>query len=377
MDITQSGTRDQHELRWSDLAQPRNVPASWDYTDATKLAGRVPLADSQGFIVDCLPLGTINIVYKEDYIYTMQLVGGNDVFRFDPISKETGMLAAKCAAVDPFGRHVFVSQDDVIVHSGTRDFKSILSKRWKARLFNNIDQTAKSKCFMQANPKYREIWFCYPEVGASFPTRALTWNVDDGTLGDRILGYNGAIGDRRETPDMGLGVVDLSSTAQNWDADSGVWDSDNTVWDLRTYDPTLTSLVRVPKQSTVVPLEYLDYGTNYNGTEMETYVERTGLAIVGQDRQGNPKVDPNVVKLVKRMIPKIRSSGPVNIRVGAQMEKEDAVVWSPAVSFNPATDFDVPVDAVGRYIAVRFESNSSVDWELDSYHLDIEAVGGY
>ena len=51
---------------WSQPAEPDALPSTFDATDDTADAGWVDLADTAGDVVDCLPLGDVNIIYKED-----------------------------------------------------------------------------------------------------------------------------------------------------------------------------------------------------------------------------------------------------------------------------------------------------------------------
>jgi len=66
LDTTESGTRYPFRVKWSHPAEGGTVPTTWDPADATKDAGYVDLSQSNGYVIDCLPLGDVNIIYKED-----------------------------------------------------------------------------------------------------------------------------------------------------------------------------------------------------------------------------------------------------------------------------------------------------------------------
>ena len=55
LDVTKSGTRYPHMVKWSSPAEPGTVPASWDEADPATDAGEVDLAETSDLMVDCLP----------------------------------------------------------------------------------------------------------------------------------------------------------------------------------------------------------------------------------------------------------------------------------------------------------------------------------
>ena len=138
MDITESGTHDEDLLIWSQPAEPRSAPASWDYTDATKDAGTKVFSDSPGKLLDCLQLGGVNIVYKQDSTHLMQFVGGQYIHRFDPLFSNTGMLTYRCAVNVPKFGHFVVTDDDIITHHGVGNPESVLTNKVRQALFNSM-----------------------------------------------------------------------------------------------------------------------------------------------------------------------------------------------------------------------------------------------
>lgn len=124
-------------------------------------------------------------------------------------------------------------------------------------------------------------------------------------------------------------------------------------------------------------LQRLDSGYKINGVTPTAVVERTGLAIIGRDRAGNPKVDYRVEKQVNRLIPKIVGTADILIEVGAQSDFNSEVVWSGVYDFRPGVDqyvdFDPPVS--GNLIAVRFSSVTEEPWTLQGYDLELSLLG--
>jgi len=57
------------------------------------------------------------------------------------------------------------------------------------------------------------------------------------------------------------------------------------------------------------------------------------------------------------------------------MSTEEGITWGTPVTFNPNTQSKVSVRGTGKYYAVKFESDTDMDWELDGYALDVKNVG--
>ena len=105
---------------------------------------------------------------------------------------------------------------------------------------------------------------------------------------------------------------------------------------------------------------------------MTSYVERTGLSL---NAQGQP--DHTGVKRISAIYPKMSINGANSIYVylGTSMSTEAPYIWKDPVLFNPDTQSKVSVRGTGKFYAVKFESTSDMDWELDGYALDIDNAG--
>jgi len=364
MYITQSSTVSPHMVKWSHQADPGAIPNSWDETDATKDTGEAELADVQaGVIQDAALLGDMLIIYKDNSTWGMQHIGGSFIFKFFQMFPTTGILTQGC--VQPFADgagHVLATRDDMIIHEGANP-TSVLDRRWRRFLQNNMDPDNFKRSFMQINPSESEAWLCFPTVGQIRPDLALVWDWKENSIGVREL---------RDTAFIALGIIDDAGTPTAWASDAGAWDDDVEVWNLSPFkqqaqellicDPVNTKFFRV------------DTTNQFNNVNMESFIERKGLAIVGVDREGNPKVDFSTRKLVKRLWPKM-SGGPVTVRVGAQETADGPISYTASQVFTPGVDSYIDVIAQGRFLAVRFESNSNVAWALDGYDLEVEIIG--
>jgi hypothetical protein len=118
---------------------------------------------------------------------------------------------------------------------------------------------------------------------------------------------------------------------------------------------------------------YRDRSGNKKDTALMTsYVERTGLSL---NAQGQP--DFVGVKRISAIYPKmsINGSNSMTVYLGTSMSTEGGYDWKSAVLFNPDTQSKVSVRGTGKFYAVKFESSTDMDWELDGYALDIDNVG--
>lgn len=218
LDITKTATRYGNMVKWSAAAVPGALPTTWDETDATKDAGEQDLAETTDYLVDSLPLGDLNIIYKQRSTYAMQYIGGTFVWRFFRLPGEVGMLTRGCAVNTPKG-HVVLTAGDLILHNAQGP-QSIAEGRVRRWLFNSIDSTNYARAFLCVNPTVNEVWVCFPESGQTACTLALVWNWQDDTFGVRQL---------TDTTYGAAGTVN-TSLSDTWSSDTDTWNNDTTTW---------------------------------------------------------------------------------------------------------------------------------------------------
>lgn len=187
LDMTDSGVRRPYRIVWSHPAAPGEYPISWDTEDPTKDSREIDLAETGDHLVDSLPLGNLNIVYKETSTWGMQYIGAPFYFRFYNILPTQGLLVRDCVVAMPKG-HVVCTQDDIILHEGVaQQSVSILDTKIRKWLFSSIDPDNFRNCFMFADNFKDEVWFCFPEVGNIYATKAIIWDWSSNSLGIRDL----------------------------------------------------------------------------------------------------------------------------------------------------------------------------------------------
>lgn len=364
LDVTESGTRDPYKLRWSHPADPRSVPSSWDISDATLDAGEKVFADTPGYLLDCRPLRSVNMVYKEDSTWRMQQIPGGNIFRFDRIFSQFGLLTYRCVTELPKGNQQFcVTDNDIVIHNG-QEADSVADYKVRRHLFNTINPDNYNRSFVVPNYRLSEIWFCYPKGTSTWPNQALIWNYKDGTWTFR---------DIMDCMHGNIGIVDPAA-AEDWDSDTETWEEDSTTWDRAGFAGGERSVLLAGSNDTAI--YQTDETNQFNGTNFTAFVERQDIAIVGQDREGRPKVDSETIKFFRSVW--IRATGaPFNVRVGTQDHVNGSVTWKSPILFTPGVDDKIDVLGSGRALAIRFESTDNHAWEIEGYDLELEVLGMY
>lgn len=361
MAILRGGVTYKHLVKWSHPAVPGAVPASWDETDPTKLAGEVEILDElPGGIRDGLGLRDTFVIYKDNSTWGMQFIGGNSVFRFFPIFLSSGILSRHCvSSLNNGASHFVATGDDFIIHDG-QNARSVFDKRMRTWLLNQIPDALADYCFTVAKPASKEVWFCFPPANGQYPTTAVVYNWQDDTTTIRDFA----------APMSHIDIGPIAATSDPWDADAATWDSDATAWDLALFSPHFLQLVGSAPSLTT--LRQCDDEINY----ADGYLERTGLALIGADRvTGALKADNETMKLFDRIWPKATGTA-FNVQIGGQEFINTPVVYQPAQLFTPGVtkylDF-LPVNA--RFMAVKYSWQGTGGTEISGYDMNIQVLG--
>lgn len=366
LDITDSSGRYPTLLKWGHPADVGAVPSSWDETDATKLAGEYSMAQTGGFLVDCLPLFGTNMLYKSDAIWGMTPTGGLDVFRFNPVINTEGMLTARCGTA--FKRnHFIVGSNDIYLFDGN-NIQSIVNQRMRSWFFNTLDADQFDKTIVVPNYPKQEIWICFVEAGnpTGYLNLALVWHWTSNTW------------TLKELPDTAfLNYGEVSESSDTFNGASGTFDTDLGTFGSAGVSPADAQLLHA-KASGTAAFIHGDVLYSTQGSAFNSYVERLGLAVVGTDRGGQLKSDPTKRKFLRGIYPKVESPVGVSLKIsaGGQEYPGGPVTWSSPQTFNSETDTYVGFAVNAKYLAVKFEDDEgTVPWELSGYGLDVDIIG--
>lgn len=353
LNVTKDGNSFPYMVKWSHPADPGSVPISWDIDDPTKDSGEFDLSEGYDQIIDGMQLRDVFIVYKEASVWRLDYVGGAFVLQANKVLGMSGALNRNCV-VEVDGFHVVLTNNDVVIHDGNTA-TSILDKRTRRWLFQNIDVEAVSSCFVFKNPFFNEVYICYPSIGQSVPDKAVVYNYVDKTVSQRDL---------PNVRHASFGPVS-EGLSGSWGSDNDPWSSDTTKWGGPDVVP---AEARVLMGSSSTLFYMLDTSQSFDGTLPVSLLERVGLSFGA----------PEKVKLIRSVRPRIKGQkgGTVKVYIGAQDDPYETPIYTE-MTHNIGITVNNDCLVAGRYIAVKFETGTSFDWRLDSYDIDVEIQGNW
>ena len=360
LNITKDGVNFPRVVKWSTESATQTLPTSWNETTSTVDAGEFELADSKGDILDGLQLRDSFMIYKEDAVYSMTFVGTPFIFSFRQLSPTIGAISKNCVA-EFDGGHAIFGKGNFYINDGQR-IKPILPMKLKEYVFQSIDGQQTNKCFVTADYGRTEILFCFTADGATTdqPNKAVVWNYITNTF---------TIRDIPDLSHIGYGNVGNPIRATTWAATTDTWESSTGPWTM-SYDLQDKVLLFADPGNTKL---YRDNSGNKEDTTfMDSYIERSGLTL---NEQGQP--DQTTVKRISAIYPKmsISSDNEINVYLGTSRSTEEGITWNAPTTFNPNTQSKVSVRGTGKLYAVKFESTTDMDWELDGYAIDVKNIG--
>lgn len=370
LNVTESGTNYPHSLIWSNPAGPGDVPDSWDYTDPTNDAGRTSVADGVGgTIVDGLILGDSFIVYKERSVWEFPFTGRLP-FLFEPTmlfpgEGGLGLLNANCACLIRNGTYHFAAGgESLYVHNG-RDIDRISEARIEDYLYKDIDPTNYFRAFTVANPAYQEVWFCYPEAGATWPNKALVWNWQGGQFTYRDLAPAGSIAP---------GVILAENTDQAyWDAADMVndWEDWDGFWYEIFHQPSERKLVQADPINS--KLYWIDEGNLFDEDGISAWAVRLNIPLTEETTGGALR---NAEKGDRFILTEIwpLASGRLGISFGSAQKVEGAVTWSAVKTIDCALENKKGFYVNGVELSLRIDFLDE-DSDLLAAQVKVERTG--
>lgn len=352
--LTESGTYNPRVLRWSDIAGVGALPGSWDYTDPTNFAGRTEIGETQDYLVDCLALRNVNIVYKQFSTYLMQPIQTNDSFAFQQLFSQSGLLAENCAASFK-AQHFVVTTDDIILHDGS-NIQSIADKRTKHWFFNALNASRFQRTFVVPDFFNQTMWICFCQTGNDFPNLALCWDWANDAWFPRELGANMAHG--------ATGIVIGSELT--FDGQVGSFDSLTTTFDESTFTPFSNRLVLF---NGAAPAAYqAESGETFNGTAMNCYATRSNIGLMR---------DLNSIKRIKRVMPKVvgTAGDTFSVSVGSKSAPDGATTFSGPFNLTVGTDYKIDCRVSGRWITLKFSYGGTNTIRFAGFDIEFDNDG--
>lgn len=368
LDVTKGTQRFRQMVKWSSSADPLTVPATWDEADTTQDAGETSLAETNGTVIDSLPLRDINIIYKDDSVYGQQFIGQPFIFRFYSIFNNVGIIAKRCmAAFEQY--HCFVGNDlDIYVHDGT-SIRSIGQDKWRNWLRANVDGDDYQRMFVVANPTTSEIWIFVPTGDADYTSKVLMWNWRKDTWGVRTVSNvsSGAVGGISSAA-----YVDLWSTiATTWATEVRTWS------ELASVPPDKKLVLAMP--SNLVGLVETEIGTSELGNPLPFFMERLGMWANPIKIDNNARViDLQSLKFIRRIRFRTEATNAngITFKIAITQDVNTTVTY---LSFTGQTDTttECVVARRGRFVAIRIESSEDIDVALHAIEIEADSSGMY
>ena len=348
LNLSEVGGDYPEKVAWSDAAAPGNVPASWT-ASASNEAGDAILASTPGAILSAANLRDSLAIYKQGATHLADYIGGSEIYAFRTAFHQAGALT-RHAVADINGRHLVVTDGDIIIHDG-QQVASIAQARRRRYLFNSIDEDNYQKLFVVNYRAKGEVWICFPEAGSSQATRAMIYDTVNDAWGDRELpGINFAA----------TGLINDTAVDQTWDVDTEVWNDDTSPWNLQNFSNSTEALVLAEPDGP----DFLQIET---GTETLTSV----LA-----RHDLDFGEPERFKFLRRIHFRTEADVAVDfsVRVGTRNATGESISWGNSVAFN-SDDGYVNILAMGRLLSVELTTTTSSPFKITGIDLEAEIRG--
>lgn len=363
MGLVEGGADQGSKLMWSDAALPGTVPSgpdAWTPT-AENEAGFIPLADSRGAILDGLQLRSSFIAYKQHAAYAIDYVAPTFVMTSRKIFSEVGILARGCMT-EWDGRHVCLTDGDVIVHDG-QAVQSLVDRKMRRWIFNQLDSENYKNSYVVHYKAQSEIWICFVESGEVFPKTALVINTIDGKMAPRQL---------PEARHINAGVVSLVGLSDAWDdvATDGPWDDSVTRWNQQLFSEADDGLLMGCQTTDDIPepaMMAIDYARTQDGDPLNIVWQKTTMALG----------DPEMYKRIRRIHP--RQIGPKGLtfqfRLGTQENEADAITWTAPQNYTVGPQGWVDLIVEGKFISIEITAALADAAVLGGFDLEGEYRG--
>lgn len=208
LNVTKAGTAIPTMVKTSSIATAGNTPTSWDHTVPATLATENILADMSGPILDAAPFGNSLAIYGLNETWLMTPDGSSAVYNYRKLPFRKGSLNANCS-IQIDGKHLVFGPDDIWTHDGFSE-TSLCNGVVRDFIYEGLNLSKASRCFVSHNPKLKEVNFCYVsgDRGVYFGStdacnRQAVYNYGNSpptwTFDDLPLVYGGALANL-ETP---------------------------------------------------------------------------------------------------------------------------------------------------------------------------------
>lgn len=124
------------------------------------------------------------LFFSLDAVVRASFVGGSAIFDFDTIATTSSLLSAR-TVVEYDGVYFWAANNRFMMYNGV--VREVPNNRNINFFFNNIRPQNQGRCFGFANPRWGEIWWCFPKGNSTECDWAIVLNVRDNEWYDTPL----------------------------------------------------------------------------------------------------------------------------------------------------------------------------------------------
>jgi hypothetical protein len=302
-------------VQWSEPNDPTNFTGPLSgaaRVTAQKIQKGFPLRGGGGYSPACL-LWSVDSVIRGMYI------GGDTQWQWDTLSSQSSLLAPT-GIVENDGVYYWAGNDRFLMFNGVvREIPNQLNLNW---FFDNLNYG--TRCFAMKNPRWGEIWWCYPRGSSNECTHAVIYNYREDYWYDTVLPNGG----------RGAGVQNTSSP--------GVMMSGNVKNDFGKYD-----------------FWHHEQGTDeidgLNVRAIRSYFETADMFLADTEKPSDMGIHIDFIE------PDFVQSGDMTVYVKTRPNARAPFTVKEQKTFSASAADSyaqvVPLKTTGRQMRLRFESN--------------------
>jgi hypothetical protein len=339
--------------RWSHPSDINSIPPTWDDQDPNYLAGLAQLGADCGTIVDGLSLRDMFVIYADKGINLLELSGDIYVWNRRQMTTTSGLLAKDCV-VEVLGAHYLMTDNDIVRFDGSR-VESIMQGRLRKHLQGNMDAINYRNSVVISNLTHKEVWFCIPTNGETWPTLAYIYNWTEDSWGIRELAPNTSFLAYGPITKGSLRWEDLQSQTPpvSWATYSSPWYSQSDRGGVST-------VIGTEHQGKIIDVDPVAPNDS-----LDCFVERTDFPLEGI----------KAATTITRVYPKIDSSGLVKITIGSQDYPGSPVRWKQPITFDPSKERRINIRSTGILHCWRIESISNSPFKFSGMQIEYTDSG--
>lgn len=379
LNINRNGTPLPTLVKWNNPAPYSSSLAGidWDPANPNYVSGENTLGEMRDPIRDGLTLGASFIIYSQNQLWLQQYVGGTEIFSFQRIPFEGGIINANCV-VEIDSKHYVFGDNDIYVHDGLSK-TSLAEGRVRRRIFNTIDRSKQGAFFVLHDSVSKLIHFCY----ATLQSEASFYGVA-GCNQAAVYNYKNDTWSFMDLPNI------LGGTEANASLVQTTWPQQAESYGLINTPYTSFSGGGTPRIATMLGASSPSYGLTAsrvyavdlpsNGIVnlaanaeclKPAYVERIGLSL---DTTGSPL---RQYKLVQSCVPEAffdDTTGTFTIQFGSSDRPEQSPNYRSSNIYDPNTDYKIDMMVAGRFLAYKISTSAISNFQISGMDCEIKPL---